>query len=91
MPHGGRQLFLQRQIRDVRDTNIALPQSSTSRVSSISTCIRHLLVHAVWTLEGLPVERAPTIKSTKGLSKTQISDQGINESVPLIVEVHVYL
>jgi len=32
-----------------------------------------------------------TIKSTKGFLKSQISDYGINESVPLIAEVHVYL
>ena len=83
MPHGGCQLFLQKQIRDVRDPNIALPQSSTSRVSSFSADVCPLPVYAVWTLKGLPAERAPTIKSAKGLSKSEIFDQGINESVPL--------
>jgi len=48
-------------------------------------------MHAVWTLEGLPADRAMTIKSAKGLSKSQISDQGSNESVSLIAGVHVDL
>jgi len=48
-------------------------------------------VYAVWTFERLPTERAPMIKSVKGLLKSQISYQGINESVPLIIGIHVYL
>jgi len=67
-------VFLRKQIRDVKDTNIVLPQSSTSQVGSSSACICHLLIHAVWTLEGLPAERTLTIKSAKGLSESQISD-----------------
>jgi len=67
-------MFMQKQIRDVRDTNIALPQSLTSRVSSFSVCVCHLPVYTVLTLKGLPAERAPTIKSTKWLSKSQIFD-----------------
>jgi len=67
-------LFLQKQIRDVRDTNISLPQSSTSQVGSSSASTCHLSMYVVWTLEGLPAERAPTIKLEKGLSKSQISD-----------------
>ena len=40
-------------------------------------------MYVAWTLKRLPTERAPTIKSAKRLSKSQILDLGINESVPL--------
>ena len=53
--------------------NHILPQSRTSRSGFFMTCVRLLLMLVVWTLNGLPAERALTIKSANTL-KSQISD-----------------
>ena len=67
-------MFLWKQIRDVRDTNITLPQSLTSRVGFFLVSVCHMSMCTVWTLKGLPVKRALTIKSAKRFSNSQIFD-----------------
>jgi len=54
------------------NTNHILPQSLTSRTGFSLTWMCLLLMLAVWTLKGLPAERALTIKSARAL-KNQIS------------------
>jgi len=56
--------------------SITLPQPAMSSVGFLPTAICHLWVSRcgpVWTREGLPTEETLMLKSTKELSKSQIS------------------
>jgi len=56
------------------DTNVTLPQSTISSVGFLLAGICYLLVSwlgPVWTQEGLPAEKTPTLKSTKNSQKVK--------------------
>jgi len=57
--------------------SITLPESVISLVSFFPVCMRYLLVSqfvSIWTLEGLPVEETPTLKSAKNSQKVKSRD-----------------